>query len=824
MKDCIVRQYMHSIYVEKLLKNVAKITNSLEYDVKLAKNCIKALKPNVQTGALVSTSELPSLADLCLLDAVIAKIQVLMDESISKPPDAFDLIKTVEQSPSTTELAQDLLPDIIELASAILACCRSCLLYEINLLSEFNKKNLQQDLLVLAEVLCMSSRKNTKTGSLGNLLLGQVPIAGKTVADKWNSNPVSEFPWNTYANDVIPAESYMLVVINTHISSLSSHGSFNINPSLQHLLYSLVAFIGKHISKCPEGNDTRQKAVDVLIPLTMESCSEYLYDVAQRALEKIVGDAETETHQQKLYYEVLKHTYALIIMYTKSSESVNDKYLQKCLKFIEGFLDTAPGRQALEKFFNVDKAGDLIKVLLSISTPSKQYVSKVLKFLNKLLTSAEKKSGDSCLDRLCESLSRLSTVDESTLQVWLSHLILGSPTLNSVATQSAAQNQGAATVALALSTVTGTASSEAKEESPPSQLKTETIEEEKTGKFPAVDSPNESPTKEQNTLQENHLLLQNLTNYITKDANTTNEELAIVLLKSMIPIATQILSNLEGVGFPDVMSVMSVLADAGTGKGHVHLFAAAIKWLKISKQFLTQKEILEKIEVGATVGRHRTMLDSTCHLLNYVSEVIIALGPTTLGRATSPPWDNDTPLDLDCDWIDDVGHDEEESGGEDSDEDSLCNKLCTFTISQKEFMNQHWYHCHTCKMVEGVGVCTVCARVCHRGHDITYAKYGNFFCDCGAKQDGSCQALTKRTPQTNNEHSGQAVSSSSSHTTGHFEQMLPSSLRRRASSPVAMDRTERVLKDKTRLSALAKQLGIHSWKKLNFFCLFQREI
>lgn len=42
-------------------------------------------------------------------------------------------------------------------------------------------------------------------------------------------------------------------------------------------------------------------------------------------------------------------------------------------------------------------------------------------------------------------------------------------------------------------------------------------------------------------------------------------------------------------------------------------------------------------------------------------------------------------------------------------------------------------------MVDGVGVCTVCARVCHRGHDITYAKYGNFFCDCGAKDDGTCQ-------------------------------------------------------------------------------------
>ena len=72
------------------------------------------------------------------------------------------------------------------------------------------------------------------------------------------------------------------------------------------------------------------------------------------------------------------------------------------------------------------------------------------------------------------------------------------------------------------------------------------------------------------------------------------------------------------------------------------------------------------------------------------------------------------------------------------DEDSLCNKLCTFTMTQKEFMNQHWYHCHTCKMNDGVGVCTVCAKVCHKDHDISYAKYGSFFCDCGAKEDGSC--------------------------------------------------------------------------------------
>jgi len=56
------------------------------------------------------------------------------------------------------------------------------------------------------------------------------------------------------------------------------------------------------------------------------------------------------------------------------------------------------------------------------------------------------------------------------------------------------------------------------------------------------------------------------------------------------------------------------------------------------------------------------------------------------------------------------------------------------------------YHCHTCKLVDGTGVCTVCAKVCHKGCELSYSKFGSFFCDCGAKEDGSCQALVRRGP------------------------------------------------------------------------------
>ena len=75
-------------------------------------------------------------------------------------------------------------------------------------------------------------------------------------------------------------------------------------------------------------------------------------------------------------------------------------------------------------------------------------------------------------------------------------------------------------------------------------------------------------------------------------------------------------------------------------------------------------------------------------------------------------------------------------------------------------MNQHWYHCHTCLMLRGVGVCSICARVCHKGHDLSYSKYGNFFCDCGEKGEGSCQALVKRVPHTLSQNTGNSIRSS----------------------------------------------------------------
>lgn len=86
--------------------------------------------------------------------------------------------------------------------------------------------------------------------------------------------------------------------------------------------------------------------------------------------------------------------------------------------------------------------------------------------------------------------------------------------------------------------------------------------------------------------------------------------------------------------------------------------------------------------------------------------------------------------------------DEDDSNGE----RALASKVCTFTSSGSNFMEQHWYFCYTCDLTVSKGCCSVCAKVCHRGHRVVYSRSSRFFCDCGAGgvRGSSCQCLKPR--------------------------------------------------------------------------------
>jgi E3 ubiquitin-protein ligase UBR4 len=73
--------------------------------------------------------------------------------------------------------------------------------------------------------------------------------------------------------------------------------------------------------KCPEDSDIRKRAVGVLVPLTLDACSEYLHGVVLRTLERVIGDPETDEHQKRVYYIVLEHTYYLLRSFTAQTSN-----------------------------------------------------------------------------------------------------------------------------------------------------------------------------------------------------------------------------------------------------------------------------------------------------------------------------------------------------------------------------------------------------------------------------------------------------------------------------------------------------------------------
>ncbi|KAK9683093.1 hypothetical protein RND81_10G116300 [Saponaria officinalis] len=112
---------------------------------------------------------------------------------------------------------------------------------------------------------------------------------------------------------------------------------------------------------------------------------------------------------------------------------------------------------------------------------------------------------------------------------------------------------------------------------------------------------------------------------------------------------------------------------------------------------------------------------------------------------------------FECDAASDEDEDDGTSDGEiasidkDEEDDSSCervlaSKVCTFTSSGSNFMEQHWYFCYTCDLTVSKGCCSVCAKVCHRGHRVVYSRSSRFFCDCGAGgvRGSTCQCLKPR--------------------------------------------------------------------------------
>ena len=151
----------------------------------------------------------------------------------------------------------------------------------------------------------------------------------------------------------------------------------------------------------------------------------------------------------------------------------------------------------------------------------------------------------------------------------------------------------------------------------------------------------------------------------------------------------QVLSTRDIAGFPELMSVMVMLAGTWHGSGHVILFRAAVEWLGMCKKELSAVAEVKPgdgTEVESSVsslGHRQSLLDATCCLLSYISDMLTALKRVgaTDGRlmdlALVTETDAQTGDVADSDGVDELVQDDDDSAAE----DSVCCLLVSFCFS-----------------------------------------------------------------------------------------------------------------------------------------------
>ncbi|CAL1532573.1 unnamed protein product [Lymnaea stagnalis] len=681
IQDCLVKQGLTTEEASELFETAAGLSNTSRFDVMLAMSYISqqiAKLPNISTNE-VSAKDLPGMSDILILDAMMAKCQVSLDDTFTKAQSDPDPNKAMQ-------FTKDLIPAIFVLIEAFSAFARSCILTKVAIPED--KSLTRQRLKAFGQVLSVGSNHPSAVKGLGSSVVGLLPSSVRNAVDKWNNSGGNEFPtmgaWrNAFASDPIPSESYIDAIHSAHMVTLSGQSPFCINASLRHVLHSLVRFGSDLILWCPGANSAG--LVKVMFPLIYDVSTEYLRDMVMLLKEKFLGPLEENRFEEKAYRHAIQACNQIIVDFSDPESGLDEKILYECIKFMETNLEKPVARKAFKEVYT--GTANLITLLLTVARTNLTdiYAACLLKFFIKLLQLAEREPNDENLRTLSQNLSELSQVDSGDLRTLLLKILKGSEA---------------------------------------------------------------APVK--HLVKDNNLLFQTFIQHFVRVIS--KEEAVVHILETILPMGTPLLESgkpADLLAFPELMVVMQTLAGAGSGRGHVHLFQTSIQWLELCMSSLAKKETLETAINNES--EKQGLLETLYCLLSYIGEILGALKRSTdKGRSFSPILEQD-PLPLpetEGDWAEDLAHDDDDSAGEDSDEETLNNKLCTFTITQKEFMNQHWYHCHTCKMVDGVGVCTMCAKVCHKDHDITYAKFGSFFCDCGAKEDGSCKALTKRTAQS----------------------------------------------------------------------------
>lgn len=615
---------------DQIIDNYLKYYTPISFNIELIKSYV---------DDYVNEDKVPSLFDQFILECLISRLWIMVDYSFTKQStNKIEQANTNEQILNLVKEYSTKLPDYLsDILIVFTKLIRTyCTYFKDSLLRsiEFKQKDAKPNYNLLKaynDILSISADEYFNTNKK---IVSFFPVS---IKDIWNFleddktvNDLLNETWKTksFKGD-LPSEQLIMDNCKVHFFQLSTtyltikqdlYSSSQLAYTIFILLRStesLINWFKTHHKQLNENEKLKEVVtvnfMKILTPLNIDYTLQSFSDFCKESIDYIWDQNKNEEFQIELKLKVLEVCYSLV---TEQYDNVDVDTKVECVKQFKFLLNSYAGQSALECFFCDNLPSfSTVDILIFFKSaarkePGNKYAVAMLKFLIKLIEETDQNLESVALVRLCSLLKKIGDKQEDGEENWIEKWF----------------------------------------------YKLLCIKDENDGS--GLISFNE----------ENYQLIKKLADYIMKGTSIVDESVSQEFVKSLITIATSFLNTInDKTSFSELMVLMTTLANnKDSGTSHFVLIKASINWLNICTNYLSKDEVLEKIELGVTVGRHQTMLHSVSYVLSYLELVFEAL------RSIEETDDNQTQSTAatitdnqqsELEWTDDLGCDDTTSEG-----------------------------------------------------------------------------------------------------------------------------------------------------------------